>query len=79
MTLEDEECTTKLLDMRHVQLEYALKMCEWQDAYRTSEIIFNLINRKKERDIKQYLEGFFKHLAQIFRKSENHLFHTYAL
>jgi len=29
VTLEDEECTTKLLDMRHVQLEYALKMEEW--------------------------------------------------
>jgi hypothetical protein len=29
VTLDDEECTTKLLDMRQVQLEFALKMEEW--------------------------------------------------
>jgi len=79
VTLEDEESTTKLLDLRHVQLEYALKMEEWTDAFRTSESIFTLINRKKEKDIKLYLEGFYTHLASIFQKSGNHLFHTYAL
>ena len=40
VTLKDEDCTTKLLDMRQSQLEYALKMEEWSDAFRTSEIIF---------------------------------------
>jgi len=29
VTLEDEESTTRLLDMRHVQLEHSLKMEEW--------------------------------------------------
>lgn len=57
--LEDEESTTRLLDMRHIQLEHALNMEEWQDAYRTSEVIYTLINLKKERDIKGYLESFF--------------------
>ena len=79
VTLEDEESTTKLLDLRHTQLEYALKMEEWTDAFRTSESIFMLINRKKEKDIKIHLEGFFTHLSSIFWKSGNHLFHTYAL
>jgi len=77
--LEDEESTTRLLDMRHIQLEHSLKMEEWQDAYRTSEVIYTLINLKKERDIKGYLESFFQHLAEIFWKSGNILFHTYAL
>ena len=41
-------------------------MEEWTDAFRTSESIFTLINRKKEKDIKLYLEGFYTHLASIF-------------
>ena len=79
VTLEDDESTTRLLDMRHIQLENSLKMEEWQDAYRTSEVIYVLINLKRERDIKSYLEGFFRHLSSIFFKADNILFHTYAL
>lgn len=79
VTLKDEESVTKLLDMRQSQLEYALKMEEWSDAFRTSETIFALINRREKHDIKSILEGFFTQLASIFWKSENHLFHTYAL
>jgi hypothetical protein len=41
-------------------------MEEWTDAFRTSEFIFNLINRREKHDIKQILEGFFTHLASIF-------------
>ena len=54
-------------------------MEEWQDAYRTSNIIFYLINKKERSDMKQCLESFYTHLAKIFWKSGNHLFHTYAL
>jgi len=77
--LSDEESTSKLLDMRQLQLEYALKMDLWSDAFRTSETIFFLINRRENKDIKKILEQFFGHLARIFWKSGNHLFHTYAL
>jgi len=77
--LTDEEATSKLLDMRQAQLEYALKMDLWSDAFRTSETIFFLINRRDKHDIKQILEQFFGHMARIFWKSGNTLFHTYAL
>lgn len=79
VTLKDDECTTKLLEMRQTQLEYALKMEEWSDAYRISNIIFYLINRKDRSDMKQCLENFYTQLAKIFWKSKNYLFHTYAL
>lgn len=79
VTLKDDECTSKLLDVRQVQLEYALKMGEWSDAFRTSEIIFNLINRREKHSTKQILQSFFNQLSAIFWKSENHLFHSYAL
>lgn len=79
MTLKDEECTEKLLEVRQIQLEYSLKMEEWTDAFRTSEIIFYLINRREKHSTKQILESFFTNLAEIFWKSENHLFHSYTL
>lgn len=54
-------------------------MEEWSDAYRTSTIIFNLINKKDRQDMKQCLESFYTNLANIFWKSGNTIFHTYAL
>jgi hypothetical protein len=79
VTLKDDECVSKLLDMRQTQLEYALKMGEWSDAFRTSEIIFHLINRREKHVPKQILEQFYTNLASVFWKSGNDLFHTYAL
>ncbi len=79
VTLKDDECTSKLLDMRQIQLEYALKMEEWSDAFRTSEIIFHLINRREKHVSKQILEQYYTNLAAVFWKSGNDLFHTYAL
>ena len=79
VTLKDDECTSKLLDMRQTQLEYALKMTEWSDAFRTSEIIFHLINRREKHVPKQILEQYYTNLAAVFWKSGNDLFHTYAL
>lgn len=79
VTLKDDECTSKLLDMRQIQLEYALKMGEWSDAFRTSDIIFHLINRREKHVPKQILESFYTNLASIFWNSGNDLFHTYAL
>ena len=53
-------------------------MGEWSDAYRTLEKIYNLINRTK-KNIKLYLQDFFTNMGKIFWKSENYLFHAYAL
>ena len=60
-------------------MEFALKMQEWSDAYKTSEIIFTLINKQEKKIVKNALESFFTDLASIFWKSENYLFHSYAL
>jgi len=43
--LDDAECQNYLLELRKTQIEYAIKMEQWSDAYKTSEIIFNLINK----------------------------------
>ena len=72
-------CQTFLLKLRNTQIEYALKMEEWTDAYRTSETIFMLINKQEKKVVKTYLQSFFTHLGEIFWRSDNHLFHAYAL
>ena len=60
-------------------MEYALKMEEWSDAFKASDIIFILINKQDKKIVKGHLESFFTDLAQIFWKSDHHLFHSYAL
>ena len=77
--LTDNDTVIKLLELRHYQLEQALRMKEWSDGFRTSEAIYTLINKHEQSKIKGHLQNFFKHLIQIFWKSGNLLFHAFAL
>lgn len=60
-------------------MEYAIKMEQWSDAYKTSEIIFTLINKQEKKVVKSHLWTFFTQLSHIFYKTGNYLFHSYAL
>jgi hypothetical protein len=53
----------------------------WSDAFRTTENIYQLINRQKHHAsrMKQILSDFFANLAEIFWQSEFYLFHAYAI
>ena len=53
----------------------------WSDAFRTSENIYQLINRQKHHAsrMKQILADFFHNLASIFWESEFYIFHAYAI
>lgn len=53
----------------------------WSDAFRTSENIYQLINRQKHHAsrMKQILADFFYNLGQIFWESEFYLFHAYSI
>ena len=68
-----------MLDLRKIQIEFAIKMGQWSDAYRTSEIIFTLINKQEKKVVRSHLQTFFTQLALIFFQSGNYLFHSYAL
>lgn len=57
--IDDPECQKFLLELRKTQIEYALKMEQWSDAYKTSEIIFTLINKQEKRVIRSHLQTFF--------------------
>lgn len=77
--LDDPECQVFLLELRKVQIEYAIKMDQWSDAYRSSEIIYKLIEQQKKKPARSDLLTFFKQLSMIFFASGNYLFHSYAL
>ncbi len=53
----------------------------WSDAFRTSENIYQLINRQKHHAsrMKQILADFFENLGLIFWESDFFLFHAYSL
>ena len=53
--LDDPECQKSLLELRKTQIEYALKMGHWSDAYRTSEVIFFLINKQEKKIVRATL------------------------
>jgi len=77
--LDDLDCQKYLLELRKTQIEYAIKMGQWSDAYKTSEIIFNLINKQEKKVVRSHLQTFFTQLSNIFFRSGNYLFHSYAL
>jgi translation initiation factor 3 subunit A len=79
--LDEEDALQKLLELRYHQLKIALKMKIWSDAFRTTENIYQLINRQKHHAsrMKQILADFFTNLSEIFWQSEFYLFHAYAI
>ena len=77
--LDDPECQKFLLELRKTQIEFAIKMEQWSDAYRTSQIIFTLINKQEKKVVRSHLQTFFTQLSNIFFNSKNYLFHSYAL
>lgn len=79
--LDEEDALQKLLELRYHQLKIALKMRIWSDAFRTTENIYQLINRQKHHAsrMKQILADFFTNLSEIFWQSEFYLFHAYAI
>lgn len=79
--LDEEDALQKVLELRYHQLKIALQMKIWSDAFRTTENIYQLINRQKHHAsrMKQILSDFFANLAEIFWQSEFYLFHAYAI
>ena len=53
--LDDPECQKFLLELRKTQMEYALKMEQWSDAFRTSETIYFLINKQEKKVVRGHL------------------------
>lgn len=78
--LNEDETLKKVLSMRTRQLEYGLNLEEWQDAFRTSESVYSLVNKQSSQmnKIKSILQDFYKKLGLIFWQNRFQLFYAYA-
>jgi len=67
------------LETRLLQLDYAIQMELWQEAYKAIEDIHGLMILAKKMPRPQQMAQYYQKLALVFGKSGNHLFHAAAL
>ncbi|CAG9760936.1 unnamed protein product [Ceutorhynchus assimilis] len=67
------------LETRLHQLDYAIQMELWQEAYKAIEDINNLMNLSKKMPVPKTMANYYQKLAMVFWKAGNNLFHAAAL
>uniref|UniRef100_A0A1B6CP13 Eukaryotic translation initiation factor 3 subunit A n=1 Tax=Clastoptera arizonana TaxID=38151 RepID=A0A1B6CP13_9HEMI len=67
------------LDTRLVQLDSAIQMELWQEAYKATEDIHNLMNLSKKPPVPKTMANYYHKLAMVFWKAGYYLFHAAAL
>ncbi|KAF7274038.1 hypothetical protein GWI33_013274, partial [Rhynchophorus ferrugineus] len=67
------------LETRLHQLEFAIQMELWQEAYKAIEDINNLMNLSKKMPVPKTMANYYQKLAMVFWKAGNYLFHAAAL
>ncbi|KAG0722464.1 Eukaryotic translation initiation factor 3 subunit A [Chionoecetes opilio] len=67
------------LETRLEQLNYAIKMELWQEAYKAIEDISDLMNKSKKMPKPHVMASYYQKLSLVFWKAGNMLFHAAAL
>ena len=67
------------LDTRLVQLDAAIQMELWQEAYKAVEDIHGLMSLSKKTFQPKMMANYYQKLALVFWKSGNYLFHAAAV
>ena len=67
------------LETRLEQLNYAIKMELWQEAYRAIEYVSDLMGKSKKSPKPQIMASYYQKLSLVFWKAGNQLFHAAAL
>ncbi|XP_018785649.1 PREDICTED: eukaryotic translation initiation factor 3 subunit A [Bactrocera latifrons] len=67
------------LDTRLYQLDSAIQMELWQEAYKAIEDIHGLMALSKKTPVPKTMANYYQKLAMVFSKAGNQLFHAAAL
>ncbi|KAF7994771.1 hypothetical protein HCN44_004243 [Aphidius gifuensis] len=67
------------LETRLIQLDSAIQMELWQEAYKATEDIHGLMNLAKKQPVPKTMANYYQKLAMVFWKAGNFLFHAAAL
>ena len=77
--LNKPETQNNHLETRLIQLNHAISMELWQEAYKAVEDIYGLMNLSKTKPKPGQMFNYYTKLSLIFWKAGNHLFHAATL
>jgi len=79
LSITNPETQQMNLETRLEQLNFAIRMELWQEAYRAIEYVSDLMGKSKKSPKPQIMAAYYQKLALVFWKAGNHLFHAAAL
>lgn len=79
VSIQKPETQQLNLDTRLYQLDSAIQMELWQEAYKAIEDIHGLMTLSKKTPQPKTMANYYQKLAMVFWKAENRLFHAAAL
>lgn len=78
INLNDSETLQRHLDTRFQQLNTAVDLELWQEAFRTAEDIHGLIGMSKRAPKASMMASFYEKMVKVFGVGQNYLFHAAA-